>query len=209
MDDMLQEYFSDPLTDPENESGSCCICGSDNNIKKCICHKCYCEKCLAQSQNYKCKENCYLFNNDKNTLDSIYNISKYPLPKNFEAMIHFISVDWVRTGIVFGREILDEGADCNCPPYKLYYLLENMSELYSCDTKSWITFFDKDEKLKPNDNLLVQLKNKELKYFLNGKDLGGSFKIKTQDKNENDMYLIVHRRNKKSQCELIYIYDLD
>ena len=209
MDDLINEYFGYPLSDPENDDKYCSYCGADNNLKKCICHKYYCEDCISKSLNINCKQNCYLFDNNTNILSNIYNISKYPLPKNFEALIHFSKVDWIRSGIVFGKEILEEPQDLNCPPYYLYYILENMSELYSCDTHTWKSIFKNNQKLKDNDNLLIQLKDNKLKYFLNGIDLGDSFKIKMDDKNENEMYLIVHRRNIKSQCELKYIYDLD
>ena len=64
--------------------------------------------CLQLGKNEECIQKCYLFQNGLNYTNQIYNISKYPLPKNFEAKISFSSVDWVRTGITFNKDIILE-----------------------------------------------------------------------------------------------------
>ena len=56
---------------------------------------------------------------------SHYQISKFPLPKNFKAKIHFIKVDSfeaVRVGITFDSNIINEKRyNYDEPPYKIYY----------------------------------------------------------------------------------------
>ena len=53
----------------------------------------------------------YLFNNDLAYTTQTYNISKFPLPTNFEVKLHFNSVDWVRTGITFNKDIIKDQYD--------------------------------------------------------------------------------------------------
>ena len=50
------------------------------------------------------------------------------------------------------------------------------------------------------------LKNGIIKYSINGKELEGSAKINYNDK--KDIYLLVHRRNEKSQCEIKSINEI-
>ena len=97
----------------------CCICKSNEDIRRCICKKIYCFSCLEKKENIDCLKNCYLFNNNLNYTTQIYNISKYPLPKNFEIKLYFSSVDWVRSGITFNKEIINDQLDANCPKYDI------------------------------------------------------------------------------------------
>ena len=100
----------------------CLYCGSKNNLKKCICGKYFCEYCISNNKNIQCQKECFLFNNNLNTLTAFYQISKYPLPKNFEAKIHFIKVDMIRAGITFDSNIINEKRyNYDEPPYKIYY----------------------------------------------------------------------------------------
>ena len=91
----LEEHCKDKTFNIPN----CPICNSDENIRRCLCKKAFCKNCLIQGRNESCLKNCYVFQNSTNNTTNIYNISKYTLPKNFEARILFNSVDWVRTGI--------------------------------------------------------------------------------------------------------------
>ena len=79
----------------EVSSFNCSICNSFDNLRKCLCKKLFCIKCLNEKKNIKCFQSCYLFNNNLNYIDQIYNISKYPLPKNCEIKLNFSSVDWI------------------------------------------------------------------------------------------------------------------
>src|SRR5690349_12879463 len=64
----------------------CITCGTMVNLIKCICKEFICVSCLKDKKNQKCIKDCYLLNNQFNyTTYAVYNISKHPLPKNFEA----------------------------------------------------------------------------------------------------------------------------
>ncbi len=51
----------------------CSICSQNNNLKKCLCKKIFCQKCLDEKKNVECIKSCYLFNNDLNYINQIYN----------------------------------------------------------------------------------------------------------------------------------------
>ena len=110
---------------------NCSKCGSCECPRRCICKKPFCLKCIKKSKNIDCLKTCYLFNTGLKTTSTIYNISKYPLPLNFELKLLFTSVDWIRTGITFDRKIVDEQVDMNCPPFDLYCIRRPCSVLYS------------------------------------------------------------------------------
>lgn len=186
----------------------CFICKNSTNLKRCICNKYFCENCLLNNKNKSCKEGCFLFNNDLNKLNSLYSISKYPLPKNFEAKIHFSEVDMVRIGITFDPNISNEKNDYNEPKYKIYYILQDLIDFYSYKNNKWEKYFNGKNKLKNGDDLIIIVKNRELKYLVNGKDLGKGYKINNEDLDKEDMYLLIHRRNQYSQCEIKYIYEI-
>lgn len=210
MEELIKEYFNDSCSENGNYT-ECSICGADgenNNLKKCICGKYFCMDCISEKKNQSCINDCFLFKDNEKITKSFYNISKYKLPQNFNVQIHFISVDWIRTGITFEKEIAEEKSDFNSPKYKIYYLLENMTELYCGENCEWLTYFPKGPSLKDEDYLNMQLLNGELKFFLNGEDLGKGYQINMTDKSYNDMYLLIHRRNTKSECEIVYIFDL-
>ena len=186
----------------------CSICKGNTDLRRCICNTFFCHNCILNNKNNVCKEDCFLFNNNLNKLNSIYNISKYPLPKNFEAKVHFTDVSMVRVGITFDSNIINDKKDNNSPNYKIYYILQDLNDFYSYDNKKWNKVFQGKNQLKNGDDLTIILKGGELRYLHNGEDLGHSYKININDLNENDIYLLVHRRNPYSQCELKYIYDI-
>ena len=186
----------------------CSICKSKSHLKRCFCNKILCNNCLLNNKDELCQKEYYLFNNNLNKLNSLYNISKYPLPKNFEAKIHFSEVNFVRIGITFDSKIANEKQDINSPNYKVYYLLQDMNTFFSYNENKWIKYFGGNNILKNEDDLTIILKNGELRYLLNGKDLGKSYIINDNDLDKEDMYLLIHRRNKYSQCELKYIYEI-
>ena len=192
----------------ENKNIFCSICKSILNLKRCVCQEFYCDNCILNNKPEKCIKECFLFNNNSNKLNSLYNISKYPLPKNFKAKIHFTDVDLVRIGLTFDANIIRETKDSNTPNYKIYYVLQDMKAIYDYNNKDWIKYFDGKNKLKNGDDLTVILKDGKLEYLLNGETIGKPYILNSNDINEETMYLLIHRRNSYSQCELKYIYEL-
>ena len=63
-----------------------------------------------------------------------------------------------------------------------------------------------NHRLKDGDNVIITLKNGELKYAVNDKDLGGLIKVDINDKKE--MYLLVHTRNDKTKCQILSISEI-
>ena len=102
---------------------NCSICESNENLRRCLCKKIFCEKCFSYGKDLDCIKNCYLFHTGQKITTQTYHISKYPLPKNFEAKLFFPSVHWIRVGISFNQEIVENQEDMNCPPYDIYYIL--------------------------------------------------------------------------------------
>jgi hypothetical protein len=185
---------------------NCCICNSNEDIKRCICKRCYCYRCLEDGEETECFKTCYLFHNNLNTTTQTYNISKYPLPLNFEVKLHFSQVDWVRTGITFNKEIINDQTDLNCPQYDIYCILEDLIQFYTLKN-GWKNSFRNDNRpLKNGDNVTITLKNGELRYAVNDEDLGGFIKVDMTDKKE--VYLLVHIRNDKSKCQILYITEI-
>ena len=87
-----------------------------------------------------------------NYTTQIYNISKYPLPKNFEVKLHFNSVDWVRTGITFNKEIINGQTDLIYPKFDIYCLLKDLVKFYTFKS-GWRNFFKNGGLcLKKDDN---------------------------------------------------------
>jgi hypothetical protein len=116
---------------PSIASKSCSICNSKKDLRRCLCKIIICQVCLSQGENENCKQTCYLFHDDSNTTKQLYNISKQPLPMNFEALITFDKVNWIRTGITFDPNIVIDQTDANCPKFDIYYIIENLADFYS------------------------------------------------------------------------------
>jgi hypothetical protein len=186
----------------------CSICKSNSNLKRCLCQEYYCDNCILNNKTEKCLKECFLFNNNSNKLSSFYNISKYPLPLNFEAKIHFTDVDTVRIGITFDPNIIREIKDDNSPNYKIYYIHRDMRVFYDYHQKKWFRYFNGKNILKNGDDLTMILKDGKLGYLLNGKIIGEPYIVNSNDLNGENMYLLIHRRNSNSQCELKYIYEI-
>ena len=186
----------------------CSICKNKSNLKRCLCQEYYCDNCILNNKTEKCLKECFLFNNNSDKLSSFYNISKYPLPQNFEAKIHFIDVDQVRIGITFDPDIIREINNDNIPNYKIYYIHRDLRVFYDYHQKKWFRYFNGKNILKNGDDLTMILKDGKLGYLLNGKTIGEPYIVNSNDLNGENMYLLVHRRNINSQCELKYIYEI-
>ena len=184
----------------------CCYCSSSENLRRCICNKSICSRCLIDQKNSECKQTCYLFQNNTRFTSGIYNCSKYPLPKNFEVKLYFSSVDWIRTGISFSNDIINEQTDANCPSYDIYCILEDLIQFYTKNT-AWKNCFNKGRKLKAGDYMTITFKNGELKYSVNDIDLGSKINIDLSTK-KKPPYLFVHVRNEHSKAEIIYICEI-
>ena len=186
----------------------CSICKNKSNLRRCLCQEYYCDNCILNNKIEKCLKECFLFNNNSDKLSSFYNISKYPLPQNFEAKIHFTDVDQVRIGITFDPNIIREISDDNSPKYKIYYIHRDMRVFYDYHQNKWFRYFNGKNILKNGDDLTMILKDGKLGYLLNGKTIGEPYLVNSNDLNGENMYLLVHRRNSNSQCELKYIYEI-
>lgn len=193
----------------KNLEKQCFFCGKKNDLKKCICNKYYCWKCMLDNKNNNCKKECFLFNNNLNTLSSFYQISKYPLPKNFEAKIHFTKINKIRVGITFDPNIINEtNYNIDSPKYNIYYKNQNSNWFYTYEN-GWIEdYFNNDECLRDGDDMVIKLKKGKLSYYLNGKTMGKSYPLDISEINNKEIYLLIHRRDIESNCQLKYIYEL-
>jgi hypothetical protein len=185
---------------------NCYICESSDNLRRCLCKKSICYKCLMNLKNTDCLQSCYVFNTGYKYTSLVYNVSKYPLPKNFEVKLYFVSVDWVRTGISFSKEIINDQNDANCPQYDVYCILEDLVQFYT-KNNGWKNCFSKGTKnLKAGDYMTISLRNGELRFAINDVDLGSVIKIDMSKKKE--CYLLIHTRNPKSKAEIVYISEI-
>lgn len=209
--DILLKYEINKKIDNEtkqNNRKKCLYCGREDNLKKCICcQKIICNICILNNKNIQCQKECFLFDNNSNILTSYYHISKYPLPKNFESKIHFKKVAMIRAGITFDPSIIKEKKyNLDSPNYNIYYKNQNSKSFYT-NNKGWFEYFKLDKGFKEEDDLIITVKDGKLGYLLNGSSMGDSYPIEKEDVNKKDMYLLIHRRNMNSQCELKYIYE--
>ena len=203
---LFQNHLEEHYNDKSFYILNCRFCGSSENLRKCICKKVICLRCLNAGKNYECKNTCYLFQNDNRYTSQIYNISKYILPKNCEIKLLFDSVDWIRSGISFSKEIVNEQNDFNCPSYDIYCILEDLIQFYS-QNSGWKNCFNKSQRpLKSGDYMTITFKNRELRYAINNNDLGSVIKIDMTKK--KDAYLFIQARNPKSKAEIIYICEI-
>jgi len=202
----LEEHLEHHCKDRTFYFQPCSLCNSQEDIRRCICKKTYCYRCLDEGEENSCLKTCYLFNNNLNYTNQTYNISKYPLPRNFEVKLHFSSVDWVRTGITFDKDIINDQTDVNCPQNDIYYILEDLVQFYTLKSGWKNCFNNESHVLKNGDNLTLTLKNGELRYTVNDDDLGGFVKVDLYDKKE--IYLLVHSRNENSSCQIVYISEI-
>ena len=162
-------------------------------------------KCLNGKKNTKCLKTCYLFNNEYNYINTRYNISKYPLPKNFEIKLNFSLVNSIRAGITFDKNIINFNSDDDGPQYDIYYICQNLNACYSLKG-GWKHFQGNYRNLHTGDNIIITLFNKELKYKVNDTEINFSEKIPEIDNKE--MYLLVHDRDKNCKCNILYITEI-
>ena len=183
----------------------CSICGETNNLRKCLCKQIFCLKCLNGKKNTKCLKTCYLFNNEYNYINTRYNISKYPLPKNFEIKLNYSVVNCIRAGITFDKNIIYFNSDADSPKYDIYYIYQGLDACYTLKG-NWKHFKGNYRKLQAGDNIIITLFNKELKYKVNYIEINFSEKIPEDDNKE--IYLLVHDRHQDSKCNILYIAEI-
>ena len=181
----------------------CAYCTSNENLRRCLCKKIICERCLEAQKNIDCIKCCYIFQSGHNSTSTIYNLSKYPLPKNSEIKLYFEEVSWVRSGITFSRDIANDQTDSNCPQFDVYCILEDLIQLYTMNG-GWKTCFNKGiHQLRKGDCMTIIYKNGELQFLVNDINLGTVIRIDAQKK--KDPYLFVHCRNNKSKVQILSI----
>jgi len=184
---------------------SCSLCGSDQDIRRCICHECICSNCLEENE-FCLHRDCNSFMTGLNYTTKIYNVSKKPLPINFECKITFLSVAWIRVGITFEPKIAEVDEDINCPPFDIYCILEDLKQFYTYKTKWKFVFNNKDIQLSKNDTMIMRFKNGELRYYINGEDLDNIVKIPLI--NQGPFYLFIQCRSDKSKAKIDYITEI-
>ena len=204
-----RKYINDHLENHQKNKTfiikSCSLCGSDQDIRRCICNECICTNCLEENEFSSHKE-CNSFMTGLNYTDKIYNVSKKPLPKNFECKITFISVGWIRVGITFEPKIAEIDEDVNCPPFDIYCILEDLKQFYTYKNKWKFIFNNKDFQLTKGDSMIMRFKNGELRYYINGEDLENIVKIPLI--NKGDFYLFIQCRSEKSKAKIDYITEI-
>ena len=189
-----------------NKLKLCLYCGCLKDLKKCFCGKYYCFKCISNNKNIKCKKNCYLFDNGLNRITAYYQISKFPLPKNFEAKIKYTQIsrsENIRIGITFDSNIINEkNKDLDEPPYNIYY---KGKRFYTYE-KGWSDHFKSEITIKEGDDLIIKVKDGNMSYFHNDVSLGDPYPI--NNCNNKEMHLLIHKRKDNLNCQLLYIYEL-
>ena len=183
----------------------CSLCNSDQDIKRCLCGECICANCLEEND-INLHKDCCAFMTGLNYTDKIYNVSKKPLPINFECKITFLGVHWIRVGITFEPKIGEIDEDVNCPPFDIYCILEDLKQFYTYKNKWKYIFNSKDLQLAKGDVMIMRFKNGELRYIINGEDLENIVKIPLVDK--GDFYLFIQCRNDKSKAQIDYITEI-
>ena len=184
---------------------NCSYCGNSQDLRRCLCNESICINCLEEN-NLSLHEKCFEFSTGSTRTSKLYNISKKPLPLNFECKINFLSVGWIRVGITFEPKIVDFEEDTNCPPYDIYCILEDLKQFYTYKSKWKYVFKNKDIKLEQGDVMIMRFKNGELRYIINGEDLENIVKIPLVDK--GDFYLFIQCRNDKSKAQIDYITEI-
>ena len=184
---------------------NCNFCNSNKDLKRCLCNETICTNCLEEN-NLNSHEKCFEFNTGSVYTSKLYNISKNPLPLNFECKITFLSVGWIRVGITFEPKIEDFEEDANCPPYDIYCLLEDLRQFYTYKNKWKYVFKNKDLQLEQGDIMIMRFRNGELRYLINGEDLGGVVKIPLI--HQSDFYLFIQCRSEKSKAKIDYITEI-
>lgn len=198
----LDEHYKEKTFNIVN----CFKCESSENLRRCVCRKSLCVKCLLSGKNTDCVKSCYLYHTGLKYTSLVYNISKYPLPKNFEVKLLFTAVDWIRCGISFNKEVIEDQTDVNCPQYDVYCILEDLVQFYTKNS-GWKNCFTKGQRpLKAGDYMTITLWNGELRYAVNEIDLGSVIKIDMTKKKE--IYLFLHTRNNKSRAEITYVSEI-
>ena len=207
-ENIIEDDNKNIITHSQINNHGCIFCGSGKDLRKCICKKIYCIDCISNNKNNKCKKQCYLFNNNLNILTSFYQISKFPLPKNFEAKLYLTKVEMIRVGITFDSGIINEKNNhLDSPKYVIYYKGQ-ISKAFYCYNKGWIDYFNIGKNFESGDDLIIRVKEGKLSYYLNNQSMGDSYPLEKEDIDNKIMFLLIHRRDSDSNCQLEYIYEL-
>ena len=186
----------------------CSLCGSQKDFHICICHELICVNCLEENKVNSHKE-CYSFTTGLNVTTKMYNVSKKPLPRNFECKITFLSVAWIRVGITFDPKIAEYSEDKNIPPFDIYCILEDLKQFCREGQFKWLSN-KRDLPLRKGDNMIMRFKNGELRYYINGEVLSDIIKIPVDNKGE--FYLFIQCREdihkEKSKAKIDYITEI-
>jgi len=201
----LNEHLDSHQKDKTFLIKSCSLCGSDQDIRRCICHECICENCLEENE-FSTHKECNSFSTGENFTTKLYNVSSKPLPINFECKISFLSVAWIRVGITFEPKIADLDEDVNCPPYDIYCILEDLKQFYTYKSKWKFIFNTKNIQLSKSTEMIMRFKNGELRYFINGECLDRAVKIPLI--NKGPFYLFIQCRSDKSKAKIDYITEI-
>ena len=114
----------------------------------------------------------------------------------------------LRIGISLDTDIINEKNGClDSPQYRIYYKSQGPRKFYSYES-GWERVFNADRGFEKGDAVIMRLKNGEISYLINNEDIGRRFKMKIDEINNNEIYLLIHRREDTSQCEIKYIYEL-
>ena len=89
----------------------------------------------------------------------------------------------------------------------IYYILKDAKRFYTYD-KGWFGYFKSEKGFEKGDDLIIKIKEGKIYYYINGESLGDPYPIKKSDIDSKNMYLLIHRRDPISQCELKYIYEI-
>jgi hypothetical protein len=182
----------------------CFHCNSAKDLRKCLCLEIICITCLNLNKNESCHQNCYIFeNNGKDKTSDIYNVSKHPLPKNFEAKVIYYDASMIRTGIIFDKSIMDFQEDDNSPNHDIYYLLQDLRQFYTPERN----FRDngRDSDLRPGDELIIKRNNNSIAYYYNNSCILDHLMTHRAD---DQFYFFIHCRNMTSNsARIVYLVE--
>ena len=108
-----------------------------------------------------------------------------------------------RVGITFDSNIINEKDFDSDSPTQIF-IIEIISFILT--KKDGLIYFTL-MKIKKGDYLTLKVKDGKLNYFLNGVSLGDSYLINRSNISK-ELYLLIHRRNYFSDCQIIYLYEL-
>ena len=84
--------------------------------------------------------------------------------------------------------------------------MEDLKQFYTYKNKWKFIFKNKDIQLEAGDVMIMRFKNGELRYLINGEDLGSVIKIPLI--HQNNFYLFIQCRTEKSKAKVDYITEI-